>query len=361
MKKTINILALTASVAVAFSSCSQSAGSFSVLSESSSFQQQAVFTARKIDVLFVVDNSGSMQSSQTNLANNFSTFIDRFITKGYDFKIAVTTSEAYRYTLFSADPACTSRCTADLTKFRTSTNNVYIIDQANYDLTQASEKARLKNDFTLNSGVGTNGSGDERVLSSFKSALADSQNAGFHRPDAFLAIVILSDEEDFSSSSLSFNESYSNPALFPVSSYKTFLDGFTSGVAGIDYSVSTIVIQDTTCQATLGAGKKIANRVLELADLTGGSKNSLCDPFDTSLDNISAKIEGQGSAQFVLTKNPIVSSIRLIINNVSVPQSATEGWTYTSATKTVKVNGSIYKPANGAIVKLNFDPDLNNP
>lgn len=352
---------IAAAFALLASGCAKDAGSFSVLSESSSFEQTATYTARKLDVLFVVDNSGSMASSQTNLANNFSTFIDRFITKGYDFKIAVTTSEAYRYGQFGSSPSCTSQCEAWRTKFRTGSNNVYVIDQANYNLTLPAERTRLKNDFTSNALVGTSGAGDERVLSSFQYALTDSQNAGFHRADAFLSVVILSDEEDFSSSSITFSESYSNPNLYSVSNYKTFLDSFTSGVAGVDYSVSTIVIQDEGCRASLGSGRKIANRVLELADLTGGSKNSLCDPFDTSLDAISTSIEQQGTAEFVLTKTPIVSSIRLLVDGVLVPQSATEGWSYTSATKTIKINGATYRPANGAVIKLNFDPDLNNP
>ena len=53
----------------------------------------------KIDILFVVDNSGSMAASQTGLTGSFSNFINTFVTKGYDFRIAVTTSEAYK-----ADP-----------------------------------------------------------------------------------------------------------------------------------------------------------------------------------------------------------------------------------------------------------------
>ncbi len=342
-----------ASLLFIISSCNKDAGSFSVLSETSTFEQKATFAARKLDVLFVVDNSGSMATSQTNLVNNFSSFIDRFISKGYDFKIAITTTEAYAFPQFGLGSAAK-------TKFRTGSNAVYVIDQSNYDLTQASERTRLKNDFTLNALVGTGGSGDERSLSSFKEALNFTDNAGFHRADAFLSVVIISDEEDFSQSSASTNETYTNPLIYPVSDYNTFLQTFTQGQPTTDYSVSSITVIDDACRVSLGGAQKISNRVLQLVDLTGGTKNSICAPFDTSLDNISAKIESQNVAEFVLPKAALVSSIRLVVDGNLIPQNNQEGWSYTAATRTVKIHGSIYKPKNGSLIKLNYDPDLNS-
>ena len=53
-------------IGLTMSSCEKSGNSFSVLSGSSSFQQAATFEPRKLDVLFVIDNSGSMSSSQQN-------------------------------------------------------------------------------------------------------------------------------------------------------------------------------------------------------------------------------------------------------------------------------------------------------
>lgn len=379
MKYLVHALAIS----LFFVGCDKGGGSFSVLSESSTFSQEVTYTPRKLDVLFVVDNSGSMNNFQQQLVDNFSTFIDRFVTRGYDFRIAVTTTEAYRYPQLVRDNpgACFSFCEEARVQFRRgSVSNPYVIDKANYDLTTSAGKALLKNDFIANAHMGADGSGDERAFSAFMAALnytanangTTSPNAGFHRPDAFLAIVMISDEEDFSQIGAGgFNESYSNPYLVPVAQYKTNLEAFTHGIAGTDFSYSTISILDQTCLNTLdpnnqsnpGAaiGRKIGIRYKQLADLTGGTKNSLCQPFDTSLDNISSSIEGQSDATFVLTKSPIVSSIRLIVDGLLVPQSATEGWTYTAATKTLKINGTVYKPVSGATIKLNYDPDLSAP
>ena len=341
------------------SSCDKGGSSFSVLSDSSSFQQTAVYQPRKLDVLFLVDNSGSMSSSQNNLAANFSSFIDRFITKGYDFKIAVGTTDAYYGDQFLST-GC-SLCTVNQTRFRSGVapSPVYVIDKNNYDLGLASEVTRLKSEFSANVKVGISGSGDERAFSSIKALLNSSLNSGFHRSDAYLAIIVVSDEEDFSQDNYTMNETYTNPALHTVQSYKDFLNTFTGAQSGVDYSVSTISILDSTCLATLGSGRKIGQRYMQLADLTGGTKNSLCAPFDTTLDNISSTIEGQAQALFTLTKKPIISSIRVVIDGNLVPQSDTNGWSYDAASNTVRINGSTYKPNAGSNVMINFDPDLN--
>lgn len=354
---------MLAGLALSAVACDKGAGSFSILSGNSQFQQAVSFTPRKLDVLFVVDNSGSMLTSQNNLAANFPSFIDKFITKGYDFRIAVTTTDAFYGDQFLST-SC-SLCNVAQTRFRTGVNPaVYVIDRADYDLTLPSEEARLKNDFTLNVKVGTAGSGDERAFSSFKAALNSSLNIGFHRPDAFLAIVIVSDEEDFSQSEYTMNESYSNANLHSVASYKTFLDSFTGGSSSADYSVSAISVSTQACRDQLAGGsggaQKIATRYNQLVDLTGGTKNSICNPFDQTLDNISTQIMVEQKPVYTLGKKPIVASIRVVVDGVLVPQSSTNGWSYDATANTITINGTTYKPSAGAAISIEFDPDLSH-
>src|SRR5262245_11439832 len=53
-----------------------------------------------IDVLFVIDNSGSMGQEQTNLIANFPAFISVLDQSGLDYRVAVTTtSRDYSYTM----------------------------------------------------------------------------------------------------------------------------------------------------------------------------------------------------------------------------------------------------------------------
>ena len=116
LKQNLKKNLLAAAVLLAMVGCDKGGSSFSVLSDSSSFQQTATFQPRKLDVLFLVDNSGSMAASQTNLSNNFSSFIDRFISKGYDFRIAVGTTDAYYGDQFIA--SLCSLCNVNQTRFR---------------------------------------------------------------------------------------------------------------------------------------------------------------------------------------------------------------------------------------------------
>ncbi len=330
--------------------CDKGGSTFSILSDSSQFQQAATYVPRKLDVLFVVDNSGSMSSSQSALAANFPAFINYFKTKGYDFKIAITTTDAFYGEQF-VNSGC-SLCNVNQTRFRSNTNPaVYVIDN---------NTANLDQTFSSNVQVGTTGSGDERAFSSMKAALGSSLNANFHRQDAYLSVIIVSDEEDFSHDDMNLNESYTQPTLHSVASYKTFLENFTQAQATTDFSVSTISILDETCRASLGSGRKIATRYMQLADLTGGSKNSLCASFTTVLNNISATITAQTQAQFTLNRVPVQSSIRVIIDGVLLPNSTTDGWSYESASNSIRINGTTYQPQAGASITINFDPESLN-
>lgn len=325
--------------------CDKGGSQFSVLSTSAQFQQDLTFEPRKLDVLFVVDNSGSMSSSQTSLATNFPSFINYFKTKGFDFKIAITTSDAYYGDQFLAS-GC-SICTTTQARFRSGTTpKIYTIDNTT---------PNLESVFAQNVNVGTTGSGDERAFSSIKAALNSPFNINFHRPTAFLAVIIVSDEDDFSHDDINLNESYTQPTLHPIASYKSFLETFTAGVSGTDFTVSTISILDNTCRLALGAGRKIGQRYMQLADATGGTKNSLCTTFDLILNNLSVEIATQIKAQFFLTRQPVLTSLRVIIGGILVPEDPTNGWTYDSLSNSVSVHGT-YIPNAGENVTINFDP-----
>jgi hypothetical protein len=347
------LLTLLTTSLLGLTACDKGGSTFSISSDSSQFQQSVTFTPRKLDVLFVVDNSGSMSSSQTSLAQNFPSFINYFKDKGYDFKIAVTTTDSYYGEQFLTD-GC-SLCNLAQTQFRASADPttgqvIRVVDNTTADLEAV---------FSRNVKVGITGSGDERALSSFKATLDSSLNLGFHRQDAYLAVIIVSDEEDFSHDDININESYAQPTLHTVASYKTFLESFTSGQASTDFSVSTISVLDNACKTALGAGRKIGTRYMELADLTGGTKNSLCGAFDSVLNNISSSIASNTQAQFKLNRKPVIDSIRVIVDGIVVPQSLTDGWNYNATTMIITINGS-YAPIAGASIVINFDPESIN-
>jgi len=323
--------------------CAKGGGSFSTLADSASFKQEATYVAKKIDILWVIDNSGSMKTSQDNLASNFQAFIGRFNQNNNDFHMAVGTTDAWYKQFHSTSQLARLRDGAGSTH-----SGVFVMDKNTPNLSSV---------FQTNIKQGIAGNGDERAFESIKQILGDSFNSSFRRPEAFLAVIIVSDEEDFSSSSETFSESYSNPNLYTVQKYVDFLDTYTGGTAsGRNYSVSNISIQDSACLQQLSAdsSRKVNSRYKEITNITGGVQGSLCSNFGTTLNLISDSII-QLSSVFKLNREPIPETIVVTVDGVSIAQDATNGWTYDSTKLTITFHGSSVPGANST-VKINFDP-----
>lgn len=349
--KTIAILAGWHAVAFALTGCGKSESSFSILQQSQGFQQAQAKVNNKIDILWVIDNSGSMNPLQQNLINNYASFMTTFMTKGFDFQMAVTTSDAY---LAHAD----YRDDATFAQFKDGAGATHTGIRV-----VTEETANALEVFKINANQGATGSGDERVFQSMLEALNNPINAGFLRPGAFLAVVILSDEDDFSNPTrpegVGTDHDYNQAGLLAVSSIVAQLDAITSSSATKrNYNVSAITVKDTTClnqhkqnapSATLGT------RYLELAGLTDGITGSVCDPsFAQSLDFIQQKIV-ELTTQFLLERQPIVSTISVSIDGVPLANDAVNGWTYHADINGIKFHGTGVPPA-GANIGVAYDP-----
>lgn len=357
MKSRLAKFSIAAAVAAMVVGCNKSADSFSLLSDASSYKQNAQYIPRKVDILWVVDNSGSMENSQTRLANSFSAFINKFIQTDSDFRMAVVTTDAFLAPYHAANKP-TVFDYKDLSLIRDGAGSVhsgvFVMDKTTPD---------LANVFLKNIKQGINGSGDERAFSSFVTALNDSRNSAFRRPDAFLAVIVVSDEDDFSHNdntngmnSYVFMENYNDPSMFSIQSYVDYLTNFTASAgAGKNFSVNTISILDQPCLTQLkDSAQKIGQRYIALADATGGQKISLCSDFSQSLQVLSESIV-ELSSVFTLTREPIPETIVVTVDGVNVPQDANNGWTYDAATISIAFHGSAI-PAAGTDVRINFDP-----
>lgn len=81
-----------------YTGCGSSGVSISVLPSTEEFQQYTNADV-KIDILFVIDDSGSMSPEQQDLYNNFKNFIELFYDKGFDFRVAVAKTSAFGNTV----------------------------------------------------------------------------------------------------------------------------------------------------------------------------------------------------------------------------------------------------------------------
>jgi hypothetical protein len=350
LKQVVKQTMMIGSAALLLSACGKSGDSYSLLPGSESFQQEAVFVPKKIDILWVMDNSGSMATSQADLASNFQSFIARFNQSNYDFHMAVVTTDGWAKQFNANSTLARIRDGAVLQNSPKIENHsgVFVMDKATPNLTSV---------FATNIKQGTLGNGDERAFESMKQSLMDPFNVAFRRSDAFLAVIIVSDEEDFSSSTSTFEDRLT-ANTYSVQSYVDYLDTYTGGTAaGRNYSVSSIYTKDDACKTQLGTdgfARKVSTRLPAISDLTAGVKASLCENFGTSLQLISDSII-QLSSVFKLNREPIPESIVIKVDGATIAQDATNGWTYDAATLTITFHGSAVPGANSDI-RIAYDP-----
>jgi len=132
-------------------------------------------TVTQVDVLFIVDNSGSMQDDQEELAENFEAFVEaaQASANNLDVQIGLTTTDV-------------SVERGGLVGFPE------VLDLAD---------SRTPQRFRDRANVGVYGSGWEQGLEAARLALSTSgpnAGSGFLRSDAALSIIVVSDEDDFS-------------------------------------------------------------------------------------------------------------------------------------------------------------------
>jgi hypothetical protein len=136
-----------------------------------------------VDILFIVDNSASMQDDQDLLAQNFSSFFATALAdRDVDFRIGVTTTDVV------SPGASAGRLVGP------------VLDRFTPDLESAfAEQVR----------VGDTGSGIELGLEALRLALEDPDQQDLIRDDAALSVVFVTDEEDTGA----FPEALPDPSL----------------------------------------------------------------------------------------------------------------------------------------------------
>jgi hypothetical protein len=163
-------------------------------------------TPVKLDLLFMIDDSPSMQEEQANLARNFPRLIDvlKTLPAGFpDLHLGVVSSDMGAGNAILAG-ACgnllgdrgilqvRSGCGLDPSKGR------YLVSQNGG--TQNNFDGDIADVFACLASLGTNGCGFEHQLQSVRMALSGfvADNSGFLRSDAHLAVVYITDEDDCS-------------------------------------------------------------------------------------------------------------------------------------------------------------------
>ena len=231
----------------------------------------------KADILFVVDNSCSMEEEQADLSSNAQDFVDTLVAAGTDFQISVITTD-------SPEPVVS-----------TITSDEY---SAGKDLSDAVM-------------VGTSGSPFEMGQEMARRALEPTGplGRGFAREDATLSIVVISDENDYSP--LTELEYYD--FFMSIKDEELF---FFHSVVGVGiYPGCTIEVGD---------------RYLDQSWYTGGSSLDICASWGASLTTLANPVYIVPSI-YPLTKPAIPSTVEVYLDGYPV----SKGWYYDPAVNTV--------------------------
>ena len=251
------------------------------------------------DILFVIDNSGSMCGNQTQLANNFDTFINILSASGYDYQIAFITTDDYNFvgdviTPLTVDP----------------------VGEAASQIT----------------GIGCHGSALEKGMDMSWNATGTGGDAGpggtFLRDDAKLVVIYLSDEDDVSTV---------QPA--------TMASRLLSLKVSPDYAVAHAVAGDVPGGCTSNGGAQAGNDYFDLVNLMGGSFLSICaEDWGTPMEELAR--ESLAVSAFYLSDLPIEDTIA-----VAVDGTISTDWSYDQS-----INAVIFSvvPPEGSEITIDY-------
>ena len=161
---------------------------------------------RAIDILFLIDDSGSMAEEQASLRANFHRFISvlESLDGGLpDVHIGVATpnlgTSATDGTTAGALGGCAHHGDRGSLRALPGTSVRFLRDVEVAGGRERNYTGSLADAFAELADVGTDGCGIEQHLEAVRRALdGNPDNAGFLRPEAYLAVIVIADEDDCS-------------------------------------------------------------------------------------------------------------------------------------------------------------------
>ncbi|MCB9662637.1 MAG: hypothetical protein H6732_00840 [Alphaproteobacteria bacterium] len=299
----------------------------------------------EVDILFVVDNSNSMELEQNLLAAGFDAFISRVDEANIDFHLGVITT-AFLYDdpdrgVLRGDPRILTR---DSTRIDANTGE--LLDYVGL--------------FRERALVGLRGSGREKGLEAASFALSTTMtstggpNEGFLRPSANLLVVFVSDEDDCSDEGRLGAEADNldcyrkSELLTPVS---TFVRRFEAlkGNERVVQVAAIVGLQDarSVCAQTTQPGL----RYIELAEALNGLSNSICESEAVWRDFLfTLGLNASGILTvFELSSGVKDGTLEVYVDDVLQVEDPENGFTFDPETRTITFHGDGVPPRGSQI------------
>lgn len=321
----------------------------------------------KVDILFVVDTSDSMVKHQQNLKDNVDRFVEAFEKhKDLDFQIGVVSVfDSQRFGAGKAVPEGKFYPLGQLRPLKDPAHpgeNVvgpqYVTRSERYNqvlgetlkvgIEQRCETvADAKGRSTC---VDAYGPEFEESFSPVMEVVAGNRNPGFIRPDAHLAVIMITDANDDSTISPSHLEYVLRKAKGgDRSKYSTY------AVLALD--VKEVIGGKETVKKCAQDPGGAPTRILDFVALTGGSKYSLCDSkFGDNLAEAGRTIRAKASRLKIdLKAIPEDGTLAVKFGGQPVPQDKKTGWTYEAGSIIISGEAELSGP-EGSQLEIDYIP-----
>jgi hypothetical protein len=279
-----------------------------------------------VDILWVIDDSGSMANERKRLVANFSRFVQELTSLAVDFQMGVTSI------LF--DEGGRLRGTTKIITTRTlDPQAVFAVNT-----TFPPSRSRWEQGLRMTQYALTSPNTD-----------ATGANAGFLRPGAALAVIAVTNEDDQS---------------FGTTGYYARVLAALKG-KGNENLVTFSVIGGTLPNGCVppdeagfyGSSAEASFRYADVATRTGGVIGSICDAsFEQTLIRIAQALNTLKRV-FPLTLKPIANSIRVTViagtQTIPVPNDPVLGFQYRPDTNSVVFLGTFIPPP-GSTVRIDY-------
>ena len=291
-----------------------------------------------VDILWVIDNSGSMIEERLQLGQKFDKFMNRLLESGADFQIGVISTDA-------DEPTQAGRLQG--------TNKIITNLTAN-----PQEAFALNIDIVATTNIWEKGLDAMRKALSEEMTDTDKPNQGFLREEASLFVIILSDEDD---------SSRGLPAYY--ARWLSHLKG-----KGEENLVSLSAIAGPKPAGCADA--IVGERYFQVQEATGGYAHSICsDDYGPVVDELGMNAAGL-RRKFYLSGNPFEDSLVVIVylenstqcqktddcggelicttrrrcgQIIDSTQDSQEVWIYQEGDQTIFFPGSYLPPANSEV------------
>jgi hypothetical protein len=301
-------------------------------------EQFLIARQAKADIIWVVDESGSMNDDRTRIANNATIFFQKAVAAGLDFRVAVTDMDNAKDGIFAS-------------RQQGGTGDRWLLP---------SEQAIFEANIEDPSGPDAADGGTEHGLTQARAAImrhlprsnADPQMI---REDAVLVVIFVSDEqaEEIEDAGI-LGEGNNTPTPAQQTQINTFMAPYIADFNANDAVAHVIAEPLPYSDVCSDAGAEHAVGYYELAHATGGQLGSICQldlgaTIDALLDDIAA-----GASPLTLATFPISASVSVSRDGVPLVRSRQNGFDYRGASNAVIFFNQQFDPQSPSEIVVSY-------